>query len=107
MSQPRPESHAEALIARVEASQTALEGSILEQTTLLRLFLDKIELLLESQAPKDGNGPTIQEILAHIALRLGEQTTILRKIDRHISGDTDHPAPGIPENSVPPGELTA
>jgi hypothetical protein len=94
MGDANVESRLGALVSRIETTQTAFEGSLLEQSTLLRLFMDKLDLLLASQSKDDDNGPTIQELLAEIVLRLGESTSLLRKLDRHISrtegSDGDH-----------------
>jgi hypothetical protein len=86
MSGADVETRMEAIATRIEGSQAALEAAILDQSTLLRLFLDRLDQLLESQAPKDDSGPTMQEFLAEIVLRLGENTAILRKLDRHLTG---------------------
>jgi hypothetical protein len=86
MSGADVETRMEAIATRIEGSQAALEAAILDQSTLLRLFLDRLDKLLETQAPKDDSGPTMQEFLAEIVLRLGENTAILRKLDRHLTG---------------------
>jgi hypothetical protein len=94
MSGADVETRLEAIATRIESSQAALEAAILDQSTLLRLFLDRLDKLLESQAPKDDSGPTMQEILAEIVLRLGENTAILRKLDRHLLGGNGGPNAG-------------
>lgn len=74
----------EALAGRIEAGQAALHEAILGQSTLLRLFIERLEALLPSQEAGDGNGPTLQEILAEVVVRLGANTTILRKLDLRL-----------------------
>jgi hypothetical protein len=79
MSGADVETRMEAIATRIEGSQAALEAAILDQSTLLRLFLDRLDKLLETQAPKDDSGPTMQEFLAEIVLRLGENTGVFQK----------------------------
>jgi hypothetical protein len=79
MSGADVETRMEAIATRIEGSQAALEAAILDQSTLLRLFLDRLDKLLETQAPKDDSGPTMQDFLAEIVLRLGENTGVFQK----------------------------
>ncbi len=76
-------------LARLEAGQADLTsgqakiaGAQETQNQLLRLIAERLGLLLEKLTPQIGEGPTMQELLAELVRRVGENEAFLRRIDR-------------------------
>lgn len=52
------------------------------QSQLLRLIAEQLRVLLEKLTPEIGEGPTMQELLAELVVRVGDNGALLRRIDR-------------------------
>ena len=48
----------------------------------MRLIAERLGLVLEKLTPVVGEGPTLQELLAELVMRVGENGAFLRRIDR-------------------------
>ena len=87
-------------LARIEAGQAELRADqeatakILEgHGDLLRTIVERLGLILEKLCPEATEGPTLQELLAELVSRLGDQTVLLNRIDRRTETmATDLPA---------------
>ena len=91
------------ILARIEAGQADLEAGqeatakILEgHSDLLRTIVERLGLILEKLCPEAIEGPTLQELLAEMVTRLGDQTVLLNRIDRR----TESMATSLPTDIV-------
>ena len=75
-----------------EAIAKALEG----QGELLRSIVERLGLILEKLYPEATEGPTLQELLAEMVARLGDQSVLLNRIDRR----TESMASSLPADVV-------
>ena len=78
-----------AALARLEASQAELKvgqqgiaKALDAQGELLRSIVERLGLILEKLYPEAAEGPTLQELLAEMVVRLGDQSVLLNRIDR-------------------------
>lgn len=76
-------------MAELMAGQTDLkrgQGEIIAvlgtQGEVLRLIAERLGILLEKLTPEIGEGPTMQELLAELVTRVGDNAALLRRIDR-------------------------
>ncbi len=76
-------------LARLEAGQADLKSGQAEiaatltaQSAVLRLIAEQLRVVLEKLTPQIGEGPTIEELLAELVKRVGENGAFLRRIDR-------------------------
>ena len=90
-------------LARIEAAQTELktgqEGiakALDGQGELLRSIVERLGLILEKLYPEATEGPTLQELLAEMVVRLGDQSVLLNRIDRR----TESMAASLPVDVV-------
>ena len=77
------------VLAQLAAGQTALKDGQAEiidslgaQSQMLRLIAEQLRVLLEKLTPEIGEGPTMQELLAELVVRVGDNGALLRRIDR-------------------------
>jgi hypothetical protein len=64
------------------AGQAQIIGTLGRQTEILRLIAEQLSLVLEKLTPQVGEGPTLQELLAELVARVGDNGALLRRIDR-------------------------
>lgn len=82
----------ETALARLNEGQEALLAAAEAQGEALRVIAERLVLVLEKLTPVAGDGPTLQEIMAEMVKRIGENGTLLRRIDRR----TESMAEGLP-----------
>jgi len=90
-------------MAELIAGQTDLkrgQGEIIAvlgmQGDVLRLIAERLGILLEKLTPEVGEGPTMQELLAELVTRVGDNAALLRRIDRR----TESMALSLPDDVV-------
>ncbi len=90
-------------MAELMAGQTDLkrgQGEIIAvlgtQGEVLRLIAERLGILLEKLTPEIGEGPTMQELLAELVTRVGDNAALLRRIDRR----TESMALALPDDVV-------
>jgi hypothetical protein len=91
------------IMAELMAGQTDLkrgQGEIIAvlgtQGEVLRLIAERLGILLEKLTPEIGEGPTMQELLAELVTRVGDNAALLRRIDRR----TESMALALPDDVV-------
>ena len=62
--------------------QTEIIATLGAQSQMLRLIAEQLRVLLEKLTPEIGEGPTMQELLAELVVRVGDNGALLRRIDR-------------------------
>ena len=90
-------------LARIEAGQAEQRAEHAEMAKALdshgeqlRVIADRLGLIIEKLYPEATEGPTLQELLAEIVMRLGDQTVLLNRIDRR----TESMAASLPADVV-------
>ena len=85
----------------VKAGQEATLVAIHQQGEILRLIAERLGLVLEKLYPEESDGPNLQELLAELVGRTGDNTVLLRRIDHrteglaiHLLSAADHAKPG-------------
>ena len=91
------------VLTQLAAGQMALKDGQAEiidalgaQSQLLRLIAEQLRILLEKLTPEIGEGPTMQELLAELVVRVGDNGALLRRIDRR----TESMAMDLPSDVV-------
>jgi len=91
------------LLAQLIAGQTDLRHGQAEiiatlgmQGQVLRLITERLCILLGKLTPEVGEGPTLQEMLAELVTRVGDNGALLRRIDRR----TESMAMALPDDIV-------
>jgi hypothetical protein len=69
-------------LERLETGQEALTTAVAAQGQVLRSIHEQLALLLERLTPKITDGPTLQELLAELVGRVGDNGALLRRIAR-------------------------
>jgi hypothetical protein len=90
-------------MAELMAGQTDLkrgQGEIIAvlgtQGEVLRLIAERLGILLEKLTPEIGERPTMQELLAELVTRVGDNGALLRRIERR----TESMALALPDDVV-------
>lgn len=82
--------------AELKTSQDGIAKALEGQGELLRSIAERLGLVLEKLYPEATEGPTLQELLAEMVIRLGDQTVLLNRIDRR----TESMASSLPADVV-------
>jgi hypothetical protein len=80
----------------LKAGQTEIAGTLETHGQVLRLISEQLGILIEKLTPDPGDGPTLQELLAELVARVGDNGALLRRIDRR----TDSMATSLPDDVV-------
>jgi hypothetical protein len=80
----------------LKAGQAAIAGTLEAHGQVLRLISEQLGVIIEKLTPELGDGPTLQELLAELVVRVGDNTALLRRIDRR----TDSMATSLPDDVV-------
>ena len=90
--------------ADIKAGQTEIIETLNTQAQVLRLIAERLGVIIEKLTPEVGDGPSMQELLAELVVRVGDNAALLRRIDRR----TESMAMTLPDDVVramkgPPG----
>ena len=80
----------------IKAGQERLQNALAGHGDLLRMIAERLGLVLEKLYPAETEGPTLQELLAEMVGRLGDNTVLLTRIDRR----TETMASSLPDDIV-------
>jgi hypothetical protein len=80
----------------LKARQAEIAGTLEAHGQVLRLISEQVGILIEKLTPDPGDGPTLQELLAELVARAGDNGALLRRIDRR----TDSMATSLPNDVV-------
>jgi hypothetical protein len=80
----------------LKAGQVQIVSTLGKQTEILRLIAEQLSLVLGKLTPQVGEGPTLQELLAELVARVGDNGALLRRIDRR----TESMAMTLPDDVV-------
>jgi hypothetical protein len=80
----------------LKAGQAEIAGTLEAHGQVLRLISEQLGILIEKLTPNPGDGPTLQELLAELVARVGDNGALLRRIDRR----TDSMATTLPNDVV-------
>jgi hypothetical protein len=80
----------------LKAGQAEIAGTLEAHGQVLRLISEQLRIIIEKLTPELGDGPTLQELLAELVVRVGDNTALLRRIDRR----TDSMATSLPDDVV-------
>jgi hypothetical protein len=80
----------------LKARQAEIAGTLEAHGQVLRLISEQVGILIEKLTPDPGDGPTLQELLAELVARVGDNGALLRRIDRR----TDSMATSLPDDVV-------
>jgi hypothetical protein len=80
----------------LKAGQAEIAGTLEAHGQVLRLISEQLGILIEKLTPDPGDGPTLQELLAELVARVGDNGALLRRIDRR----TDSMATTLPNDVV-------
>jgi hypothetical protein len=80
----------------LEAEQAQIASTLAAQSQVLRLISEQMAIVIEKLTPELGDGPTMQELLAELVARVGDNAALLRRIDRR----TDSMATSLPDDVV-------
>ncbi|WP_159013278.1 hypothetical protein [Acidisoma sp. S159] len=64
------------------AEQAQIASTLAAQSQVLRLISEQLGIVIEKLTPELGDGPTMQELLAELVARVGDNGALLRRIDR-------------------------
>jgi hypothetical protein len=78
------------------AEQAQIASTLAAQSQVLRLISEQMAIVIEKLTPEIGEGPTMQELLAELVARVGDNAALLRRIDRR----TDSMATSLPDDVV-------
>jgi hypothetical protein len=91
------------ILARIAGGQNELKdqqaqiaSTLAAQSQVLRLISEQMAIVIEKLTPEIGEGPTMQELLAELVARVGDNAALLRRIDRR----TDSMAASLPDDVV-------
>ena len=68
--------------SELKAGQDATLAAVQQQGEVLRLIAERLGLVLEKLYPEESDGPSLQELLAELVGRMGDNTALLRRIDQ-------------------------
>ena len=71
-------------------------SALAAQGQVLRLVSEQLGIVIAKLTPEIGEGPTMQELLAELVARVGDNAALLRRIDRR----TDSMAASLPDDVV-------
>ena len=80
----------------LKAGQAEIASTLAAQSQVLRLITEQLGIVIEKLTPGPGDGPTLQELLAELVARVGDNGALLRRIDRR----TDSMATSLPDDVV-------
>ena len=80
----------------LKAEQAQIAGTLEAHGAILRLLSEQLGVVIEKLTPELGDGPTMQELLAELVARVGDNGALLRRIDRR----TDSMATSLPDDVV-------
>jgi hypothetical protein len=80
----------------LKAAQAEMVGALAAQSRVLRVVSEQLSVVIEKLTPELGEGPTMQELLAELVARVGDNGALLRRIDRR----TDSMATSLPDDVV-------
>jgi hypothetical protein len=78
----------------LKAGQAEMAGTLATHTQVLRLISEQLAIVIEKLTPEAGDGPTLQELLAELVARVGDNGALLRRIDRR----TESMAMSLPDD---------
>jgi hypothetical protein len=76
--------------------QAAIITTLGTQSQMLRVITEQLGVIIEKLTPQAGDGPTLQELLAELVARTGDNGALLRRIDRR----TESMAKDLPDDVV-------
>ena len=82
--------------ADLQAGQTEIIETLNTQAQVLRLIAEQLGIIIEKLTPAVSEGPTMQELLAELVVRVGDNAALLRRIDRR----TESMAMSLPDDVV-------
>ena len=82
--------------ADLQAGQTEIIETLNTQAQVLRLIAERLGIIIEKLTPAVSEGPTMQELLAELVVRVGDNAALLRRIDRR----TESMAMSLPDDVV-------
>ena len=82
--------------ADIKAGQTEIIETLNTQAQVLRLIAERLGVIIEKLTPEVGEGPSMQELLAELVVRVGDNAALLRRIDRR----TESMAMSLPDDVV-------
>jgi hypothetical protein len=80
----------------LKTEQAHIAGTLEAHGAILRLISEQLGVVIEKLTPELGDGPTMQELLAELVARVGDNGALLRRIDRR----TDSMATSLPDDVV-------
>jgi hypothetical protein len=80
----------------LKAEQAQVARALAAHGEVLRLISEQLGIVIEKLTPEIGDGPTMQELLAELVVRVGDNGALLRRIDRR----TDSMATSLPDDVV-------
>jgi uncharacterized membrane protein YccC len=80
----------------LKAGQVEIAGTLEANGQILRLLSEQLRIIIEKLTPDVGDGPTLQELLAELVARVGDNGAFLRRIDRR----TESMATTLPDDLV-------
>jgi hypothetical protein len=80
----------------LKVGQTEMAGTLATHTQVLRLISEQLAIVIEKLTPEAGDGPTLQELLAELVARVGDNGALLRRVDRR----TESMAMSLPDDVV-------
>ena len=78
------------LRSELKAGQDATLMAVQQQGEVLRLIAERLGLVLEKLYPEESDGPSLQELLAELVGRTGDNTALLRRIDQRTESMAIH-----------------
>jgi hypothetical protein len=82
--------------ADIRAGQPEIIETLNTQAQVLRLIAERLGVIIEKLTPEVGEGPSMQELLAELVVRVGDNAALLRRIDRR----TESMAMSLPDDIV-------
>ena len=76
--------------SELKAGQDATLAAVQQQGEILRLIAERLGLVLEKLYPEESDGPNLQELLAELVGRTGDNTALLRRIDQRTESMAIH-----------------
>ncbi len=76
--------------SELKAGQDATLAAVQQQGEVLRLIAERLGLVLEKLYPEESDGPSLQELLAELVGRMGDNTALLRRIDQRTESMAIH-----------------
>ena len=80
----------------LKSEQAQMVSTLAAQGQVLRLVSEQLGIVIAKLTPELGDGPTMQELLAELVARVGDNGALLRRIDRR----TDSMATSLPDDVV-------